>query len=244
METTLDRYSISENPYWEESSRPLTSLIFVLPLLTAYEWGILQFGLDSMRNGAEVWLRNLLSGFGFSQYFLLPLLTCAVLLVWHHLKQDRWQLQSGILSGMLIECAALALLLLLLARLQFAWLGGVPKQAFVGSLGQSWQNVVAYCGAGIYEELLFRAMFLPAMVLLLRWIGIDKSSSWTGAIFASSLTFAAAHYHFFSGYGESFQWQTFGFRFVAGVFFCLLYRFRGFGISAGTHALYDVFVGV
>jgi hypothetical protein len=31
---------------------------------------------------------------------------------------------------------------------------------------------------------------------------------------------------------------------VAGVFFALLFLYRGFGITAGTHALYDILVGI
>ena len=37
--------------------------------------------------------------------------------------------------------------------------------------------------------------------------------------------------------------MTFLFRFLAGVFFAVLFRYRGFGIAVGTHAFYDVLVG-
>jgi hypothetical protein len=33
------------------------------------------------------------------------------------------------------------------------------------------------------------------------------------------------------------------FRFAAGMLFCVVFLFRGFGIAVGTHALYDVFAG-
>ncbi len=36
----------------------------------------------------------------------------------------------------------------------------------------------------------------------------------------------------------------FVFRFTAGAFFAVLFVYRGFGIAAGTHALYDIFVSV
>ena len=61
--------------YWQQSRRPLTSLAFVTPLLLVYEAGVLWLGPHAMRNGADVWLRQLLDLLGFSQYFLLPLLT-------------------------------------------------------------------------------------------------------------------------------------------------------------------------
>jgi hypothetical protein len=43
-------------------------------------------------------------------------------------------------------------------------------------------------------------------------------------------------------YGDPFRLDSFTFRFIAGVFFSAMYLARGFGITAWTHALYDVIV--
>src|SRR5262245_22299143 len=51
--------------YWQQSRRPLVSLAFVVPLLLIYEAGILWLGPQAMRNGADVWLRQLLDLLGF-----------------------------------------------------------------------------------------------------------------------------------------------------------------------------------
>ena len=74
--------------YWQQSRRPLVSLAFVAPLLLIYEAGILWLGPQAMRNGADVWLRQLLDLLGFSQYFLLPLLTVGLLAGWHHVTRQ------------------------------------------------------------------------------------------------------------------------------------------------------------
>ena len=37
---------------------------------------------------------------------------------------------------------------------------------------------------------------------------------------------------------------VFLFRMLAGIYFALLFRLRGFGIAVGTHAFYDIIVGV
>jgi len=42
--------------------------------------------------------------------------------------------------------------------------------------------------------------------------------------------------------GDAFTVRSFAFRTVAGLFFSGLYVLRGFGITAWTHALYDVAV--
>src|SRR3712207_2961655 len=76
--------------YWWASRRPLSSLVFVLPLLVVYELGVLALGPSAIRNGADVWLRQLLDLVGLPHYFLLPALTVGLLLVWQHLNRDPW----------------------------------------------------------------------------------------------------------------------------------------------------------
>jgi len=41
-----------------------------------------------------------------------------------------------------------------------------------------------------------------------------------------------------------FNWAEFVFRTLAGVYFAVLFAVRGFGITAGTHALYDIMAAV
>ena len=38
----------------------------------------------------------------------------------------------------------------------------------------------------------------------------------------------------------AFNGTEFGFRTIAGVYFAVLFAIRGFGITAGTHAFYDI----
>ena len=96
-------------------------------------------------------------------------------------------------------------------------------------------TVNSYFGAGIYEELLFRMILLNLGMGLLAWLRAGRQASLMGGIVISSLLFSAAHY--VGPSGDSFNWLTFCFRFLAGVFFAVLYLYRGFGIAAGTHAL-------
>ncbi|MHC4260286.1 MAG: hypothetical protein ACYSTF_07755 [Planctomycetota bacterium] len=60
-----------------------------------------------------------------------------------------------------------------------------------------------------------------------------------------SATLFSAHHHvdFLSGqlYQRApFSPTEFGFRTIAGVYFAVLFAIRGFGITAGTHAFYDI----
>ena len=66
------------------------------------------------------------------------------------------------------------------------------------------------------------------------------------AVLVTSLIFAAAHYAPFNPSAEAMQlrWNTFDhftFHFLAGAFLASLYVKRGFGIAAGSHALYNIF---
>lgn len=233
--------------YATESARPLVSMAFVAPLLAVYELGAVVFGPHVLRNGADIWLRHLLGAIGFGQYFLLPLLTCGALLGWHHMRRDQWSLNSNALPTMLLESTLLAMLLLAIAHLQRALFVppvAIPCQvgsvAATGTLGR----LVGYCGAGIYEELLFRLIMLPAVARLLGWLGLAHRARWAWAVLGTSLIFSAAHYQLLSAAGYAFDWYSFSFRFVAGLFFAVLFVFRGFGIAAGAHTMYDILVEI
>jgi hypothetical protein len=41
---------------------------------------------------------------------------------------------------------------------------------------------------------------------------------------------------------EVFSWRSFVFRTVAGTYFAVLFLTRGFGITAFSHACYDIFI--
>ena len=106
-----------EPDYWTQSIQPLNCLIFIAPLLLLYEVGVVWMGPEAMRNGADVWLRGFLSGLGFGEYVFLPLATCILLFGLHHVSRADWRWRSDVLSGMVCECFALGLCVLLLAQL-------------------------------------------------------------------------------------------------------------------------------
>ncbi len=227
--------------YWVQSRRPLASLVFVAPLLVVYETGVLLFGAAQVRNGVDVWLRQFLELVGFGQYFLLPTLTVCALLAWHYVSREPWQLSRGLMLGMAAECVALAVCLRLILQVQgivFAQLiEPVPL-----SVTSTMARAVGFLGAGIYEELLFRLLLLAPMAWGLRRLGVKPALSAVVAVVVTSLLFTAAHHVGPGGY--PFVWFDFVFRFLAGVFFAILFVYRGFGIAAGAHAGYDILVGV
>ena len=233
--------------YWVESRQPLASLVFVAPLLVVYEAGVLLMGPKAVRNGADVWLRQLLELVGFGQYFLLPILTVCILLGWHYTTRRPWRLSRGLLWGMAGECLLLTISLWLLAQLQ-----GILLQTVARPVGLSISSIledavryleagICYLGAGIYEELLFRLILLSLTVWGLGRLGVAPRQRLVAAVLLTSFLFSTAHY--VGQYGEALELSSFLFRFLAGVFFSILFVYRGFGIAAGAHAGYDILVG-
>ena len=246
-----------QSNYWRESTRPLPSLVLIAPMILVYELGVAWLGAHADRNGVDVWLRSGLESLGMTHHFLLPILTCGLLVCWHQYQRESWSFQWTVITGMAIESAAFGLLLLATANAFAHFLQ--PSATFspaspIMSLGapRIWGKLVGYLGAGIYEELLFRLLLLPPAVAVLQRIGFQRMTSLIAASALTSIAFAAAHYDAqftFAGQviqwpGEAFNVVTFGFRTVAGGFFCLLFFTRGFGIAAAAHALYDIFVVV
>ncbi len=141
----------AKSGYWYESARPLASLAFAGPLLLSYEIGVLLLGPQAIRNAADVWLRRVLDLLGFTQYFLLPIVACGLLLGWHHLGRQPWRFKWSVLYGMLMESLAFGFVLVLVAGWQSRlFTGGQPACAAgeAESDGSLAATVVAYLGAG------------------------------------------------------------------------------------------------
>jgi hypothetical protein len=106
-------------------------------------------------------------------------------------------------------------------------------------------NIVIGVGAGIYEELVFRLVLIGVLLLVLQDVfRLDRRNAIVLAVLVSAALFSA-HHHITWADGQlernaPFQWVEFGFRTVAGIYFAILFAIRGFGITAGAHAFYDV----
>jgi membrane protease YdiL (CAAX protease family) len=237
----------ANSDYLRATRHPWPCLLFLLPLLAAYEGGVFYLSRgqpELLRNGADCWLRQGLARAGLRQHFWTPILLLVVLLGWNYLRRhDRPGDLVGVLSGMSIESVGFALGLWGLSRTlgplvdYFGLELSTPASANP-ALGQ----VVTFVGAGIYEELLFRLLLFSALMALLRRSSAGSALAVTVAALASALFFSAAHH--LGPYGEPFEGYTFLFRTVAGLYFAVLFQLRGFGIAVGAHACYDVVVGV
>jgi membrane protease YdiL (CAAX protease family) len=241
------RKSGRQEIYFLATRHPWPCLLFLLPLLIAYESGVVWLGgahPETLRNGLDAWLRWGLEASGVQPLYLPPGVIAAVFLVWgvHQWAQRPADL-GGVVIGMAIESLLFALGLWVLSQ------GLVPLLAKVGAamatpgpaspgVGQ----VITYVGAGIYEEVVFRLLLFTVLARLLRLLQAPWPLSTLTAALSSAALFSAAHH--VGPYGEPYQASVFLFRLLAGLYFALVYQVRGFGIAVGAHACYDVLVGV
>ena len=235
--------------YWNEARTPLSSLLFLLPWIAIYELGVLAIGQDqpdAMRNGADFWMRSLLTRAGAGQ-LLLPLIVLGMLLAWHILRKNPWQVRLETQFGMLAESVLLAVVLVAVGQchdIVFRSLvvrDTVPEgvlNAIRGSVSQA----VSYIGAGVYEEVMFRLLLVPAAFLGFRMFEFPPKYAAMMAAISSSFLFALAHH--VGPAAEAFNLFAFSFRVAAGLFFAAVFLLRGFGITVGCHAAYDLLVGI
>jgi hypothetical protein len=234
--------------YFKATRHPWVCLVFVLPLLAAYEGGVLWLGPaqpDSLRNGADTWLRWLLQAFGLSPLYWPPILLALILIVWGCRRGRRSGDLFSVWIGMVIESAVYAICLWGLSR------GLAPFLEKMGVLTigthsctpePAVEQIISYVGAGVYEETLFRLLLFSALAWMCTRADLPPTGAFLLAATASAVFFSAAHN--MGPYGEPYDGYVFLFRALAGLYFVLLFRLRGFGIAVGTHTGYDVLVGV
>lgn len=234
--------------YWARSMRPLHILVFLLPLLIAYEIGSILY----LRNDAGAHLSvsayrlfgDFFKVFGLAGAFLPGVALVVVFMVWHIMARDRWSLDWRTLGGMAAESVAWTMPLLVLAAAMnharsmaemYTLAAGDPVGLKSLPLGASLTIAV---GAGLYEEMLFRLVGLALLhFILVDLIGLAERWGFAVAIVLTSLAFALYH-----GYTLPAEWVKFLFATLAGIYFGTVYVMRGFGIVVATHALYDVLV--
>jgi hypothetical protein len=232
--------------YFAATLHPVSSALFVLPLLGIYEGGMLWLGASAgsaPRNGADSWLRWALELIGLRQLYLVPAVLGALLLAWAWLRRsDRPGDPVGTWTGMVLESAAYALGLWGISLGLRPVLESLGVLLATGSVEPAFEEAIGFVGAGIYEEVLFRLVLFSGLLWLLKSVDISWPVAFLLAAGTSAALFSGAHH--LGPQGETFNGHVFLFRAAAGLYFTVVYQLRGFGITVGTHACYDLLVGV
>ena len=124
--------------YWASTRRPLPSLSLVLPLMLAYELGVLWQGgasAGSIRTGADAWMRHILASLGLVDQWLPPLALVVILLGWQVASPRDWRFSPSILLVMLLESCVLAVALVGVSRLIDLGFSILDQERAPGALG-------------------------------------------------------------------------------------------------------------
>ena len=226
--------------YLLKSKTSFYSFLFTLPLFFLYEINILFLSRDDIlivRNGADFLMRNILESFdiyglyGLGLVFFLGLLVTYIFFI----KEDQLQeVNVNFLFIMLAESMLWSVFLyFLLFKFMVLLMNPVGKTIL--------QQVTLAIGAGIYEEFLFRVLLIAGLSGILGFVFMwDKTFKNIIAVVLSGGIFSA--FHFMGEYGDFFSMELFLIRFFAGLILGVLYIYRGFGITAYTHSIYDLIV--
>ena len=226
--------------YLLKSKTSFYSFLFTLPLFFLYEINILFLSWDDIlvvRNGADFLMRNILESFdiyglyGLGLVFFLGLLITYIFFI----KEDQQQeVNVNFLFIMLAESMLWSVVLyFLLFKFMVLLMNPVGKNIL--------QQVTLAIGAGIYEEFLFRVLLIAGLSGILGFVFMwDKTFKNIIAVVLSGGIFSA--FHFMGEYGDFFSMELFLIRFFAGLILGVLYMYRGFGITAYTHSIYDLII--
>lgn len=245
---TIEEHRESETDYWGDAKTPLSSVLFLIPWIVIYEFGVLVMGQDEpdvLRNGADFWMRCLLVRIGVGQT-LLPGLVITTLLTWHLFQKNPWRFRFATQIGMFAESILLAVVLVAVGQfhdLVFRGIATAPESQVIELVVSGpVTRAVSFIGAGVYEEVMFRLLLIPPAFLVFRMFEFPVRWAATMAAISTSFLFAVAHH--VGPSADAFNVFAFSFRAAAGLFFATVFLLRGFGITVGCHAAYDLLVGV
>lgn len=229
--------------YFSTTHSLLYSYLISLPLLLLYEVLIFISQPDSeqiVRISVDIWIKTLFAY--FSQDVLSITLILVALTGIYILYRERKKLASlkfSYFMTMLVEASVYAFLLAVLITITVSNLLQMAQVSPIESLSLL-QQMALSLGAGLYEELFFRVILVSALLWLFKHFFSKKNIAYILAILLAALIFSLVHY--VGSMGDPFTLGSFLFRFLFGLALNVIYVWRGFGMAAWTHALYDLMV--
>lgn len=227
--------------YAARSTDPLHILVFLLPLVVFYEAALFLSDHSGVVDtvAAHELINRFLRVFGDAALYLPGLVLIGILIVLKIAKGDSWTVRLPVIPLMIVESAVWAIPLLVIAALLSASPAAQPGAGADLHDLPLLSRIALSIGAGLYEELLFRLLFVSVAGMVFRNI-FRLSDTWSAGLAIAVASAAFTFYHQPAEPGSLAARRLL--YFVAGCFLGLIYVLRGFGIVVGTHATYDLFI--
>ena len=238
----MNAFGRAVNPYFSQTKSLTYSYLIALPLLIMYEVFILISQPESggfVRLSTDIWIKWVFAGFGFDTLkFTVALALILGLIVFFKERPNPVRVRGRFFLYMILESTIYAIVIAMLISGFLGLIFNADAEG-INSLTK-FQQLALSIGAGLYEELIFRVLFVNGLIIIFGWMSFGNGWKHVGAMILAALIFSAVHY--FGSYGDQFTLSSFMFRFLFGLALNGLLIFRGFGIAAWTHSMYDVIV--
>jgi hypothetical protein len=230
--------------YFSDTKNLLYSFLISLPLFLAYELLILISQPDAsqiVRISVDSWFKSVFSLLGVNAVSITLLIVALFgMFILYKEREQLRELRFKYFPIMIGESTIYAILVTLVATffvsMVFAFSANDPISSLTGL-----QKFALSLGAGLYEELFFRVILVSVLILVFQKVFNNKNwAAITAAVILSAFLFSMVHY--VGSMGDPFTLSSFTYRFFFGLMLNGIYVWRGFGIAAWTHALYDLMV--
>lgn len=230
-------------PYFENTNNLLYSFLVSLPLFILYEFLILisqPSGDAIVRISVDVWIKTLFSSLGVNAIsFSLLIVAIAGIFIVYRERERLKTLRFSYFPIMIVEATFYAIIVAIISQTMVSWVLNIAATDPIESLSIL-QKLALSLGAGLYEELFFRVILVTVFILIFTKLFGKKWAGVVAAVVLSALLFSAVHY--IGSMGDAFTFNSFLYRFLFGLILNGIYVWRGFGVTAWTHAIYDIMV--
>lgn len=230
--------------YFSDTKNLLYSFLISLPLFLAYELLILISQPDAsqiVRISVDSWFKSIFSLLGVNAVSITLLVVALFgLFILYKEREQLKRLKFKFFPLMIAESTIYAAIVTLIATFFISMIFAISADTPISSL-TGLQKFALSLGAGLYEELFFRVILVSLLILAFSKVFNNKKwAATTAAIVLSAFLFSLVHY--VGSMGDPFTLSSFTYRFVFGLMLNGIYVWRGFGVAAWTHALYDLMV--
>lgn len=220
-----------------------TAFLVSLPLFLLYEILIIisQPSADAIvRISVDVWIKSLFTFLGVNavSFSLLLVIIVGIFIIY----RERERLKTIRLSYfpiLILEATVYAIVVALISQTLVSWVVNIAASDPISSLSMT-QKIALSLGAGLYEELFFRVILVTLFIVIFTKLLDKKWAGITASVIIAALLFSAVHY--IGSMGDPFTMSSFLYRFLFGLILNGIYVWRGFGVAAWTHAIYDIMV--